>query len=228
MSTTPDRRSIRSPARCTCATSKRWGGSHHRRRLLSRDYLKPVGVLLAAQHGDAYVAAPEDQWLPLFRDAAIKAMIELIRHDLGLLGIHHDLFSSEAELQQSGRSTRRWTSCGKGLVFEGTLERPKSLDEHDEREPVELTLSDDPVRRRPGSADEEVGRQLSYSAPTPPTTGRRRKRADHLVNIWGADHAGTVKRVQAAVTRADRRQGRSRREAGQHGAPVQERRTSSR
>src|SRR5205823_11094850 len=66
------------------------------------DYLKPVGALLAAEFGDKYAAAPESEWLDLFRDRAIKAMLDLIRHDLGLLNVHHDLFSSEAELQRWG------------------------------------------------------------------------------------------------------------------------------
>ena len=66
------------------------------------DYLKPVAAVLAAEYGDKYVDAPQTEWLPLFRNAAIEAMLNLIRHDLGLLNIHHDLFSSEAELQRSG------------------------------------------------------------------------------------------------------------------------------
>ena len=60
------------------------------------DYLKPVGVLLAAQHGDQYVGKDEAEWLPAFRGAAIAAMLDLIRYDLALLDIHHDLFASEA------------------------------------------------------------------------------------------------------------------------------------
>src|SRR3954466_15148000 len=66
------------------------------------DYLKPVGTLLASEHGEKYVGVPESEWLAIFRDAAIKAMLDLIRFDLGLLGIHHDKFASEAELQRSG------------------------------------------------------------------------------------------------------------------------------
>src|SRR6478672_2806082 len=66
------------------------------------DYLKPVGAALAAEHGDRFADAQESEWLPLFRDAAISAMLDLIRHDLSLLDIHHDLFSSEAALQKSG------------------------------------------------------------------------------------------------------------------------------
>src|SRR5205085_947059 len=66
------------------------------------EYLKPVGVLLAAEHGDRYVAKDEAEWLPTFREAAIEAMLNLIRHDLALLDIHHDKFASEGELQRNG------------------------------------------------------------------------------------------------------------------------------
>src|SRR3954452_7291681 len=58
------------------------------------DYLKPVGTLLAAEYGDRFAAAPESEWLTIFRDTAIKAMLDLIRFDLGLLNIHHDKFAS--------------------------------------------------------------------------------------------------------------------------------------
>ena len=76
------------------------------RGLLPRRLSEAGRGALAAEYGDRYAAAPESEWLPLFRDAAIKAMLDLIRHDLGLLGIHHDMFSSEAELQQSGAVER--------------------------------------------------------------------------------------------------------------------------
>jgi len=165
------------------------------------DYLKPVGTILAAQHGDKYVAAPESEWLSVFRDAAIKAMLDLIRHDLALLAIHHDKFASEAELQKSGAvEDAMQVLREKGLVYEGTLERPKSLDPHDEWEPVELTLfrstgfgddQDRPMKKSDGSWT-YFGADAAYH-------WEKAKSADHLVNIWGADHAGTVKRVQAAV-----------------------------
>ena len=165
------------------------------------DYLKPVGVLLAAEYGDKYVAAPEPEWLPLFRNSAIQAMLDLIRHDLGLLGIHHDLFTSEAEVQRSGAVDRGLeTLSAKGLVYRGMRERPKSLDPHDEWEPVELTLfrssqfgddEDRPMKKADGSWT-YFGSDAAYHL-------QKAESADHLVNIWGADHAGTVKRVQAAV-----------------------------
>ena len=165
------------------------------------DYLKAVGVVLAAEYGDDMVEVPEEQWLPVFREAAIQAMLNLIRHDLALLDIHHDIFASEAELQRSGAVERAMEVLRqKGLVYEGTLERPKSLDPQDEWEPVELTLfrstqfgddQDRPLKKSDGSWT-YFGSDAAYHL-------QKAQNADHLVNIWGADHAGTVKRVQAAV-----------------------------
>jgi arginyl-tRNA synthetase len=165
------------------------------------DYLIPIGVLLASEYGDDYASAPEQQWLPVFRQWTIKAMLDLIRHDLALLGIHHDRFASEAELQESGAVERAMEVLReKGLVYEGVLERPKSLDPADEWEPVELTLfrstqfgddQDRPLKKSDGSWT-YFGSDAAYH-------WHKAQSADHLVNIWGADHAGTVKRVQAAV-----------------------------
>ncbi|HVU30132.1 MAG TPA: arginine--tRNA ligase [Sphingomicrobium sp.] len=165
------------------------------------DYLKPVGIVLAADYGDELAEMPEEQWLPIVRDCAIKAMLNLIRYDLGLLGIHHDIFSSEAELQRSGAVEGAMEVLReKGLVYEGSLERPKSLDPHDEWEPVELTLfrstefgddQDRPMKKSDGSWT-YFGADAAYH-------WQKSRNASHLVNIWGADHAGTVKRVQSAV-----------------------------
>jgi len=165
-------------------------------------YLKPVGVLLASEYGEDFAEAPESDWLPLFREWAIRAMLDLIRYDLGLLGIHHDKFSSEAALQKAGAVEGAMQELrDRGLVYEGVLERPKSLDSHDEWEPVELTLfrasqfgddQDRPMKKSDGSWT-YFGSDAAYH-------WQKAQQADHLVNIWGADHAGTVKRVQAAVT----------------------------
>jgi arginyl-tRNA synthetase len=165
------------------------------------EYLVPVGEMLAAEFSAKYADGPESEWLPVFREHAIKAMLELIRHDLGLLNIHHDLFSSEAELQRAGAVDKAMQVLrGKGLVYEGVLERPKSLDPHDEWEPVELTLfrstqfgddQDRPMKKSDGSWT-YFGSDAAYH-------WQKAQNADHLVNIWGTDHAGTVKRVQSAV-----------------------------
>ena len=165
------------------------------------DYLKPVGALLAAEFGATYVDAPEADWLELFKRRTVGAMIELIKHDLGLLGIHHDRFASEAELQSAGAPDRaEATLRAKGLVYEGTLEAPKGETPED-WEPVELTLfrsteygddQDRPMKKSNGTWT-YFGADAAYHL-------QKAEGADHLVNIWGADHAGTVKRIQAAVT----------------------------
>jgi len=165
------------------------------------DYLVPVATALAAEFGDRYADRPESEWLAIFRERGVAAMLDLIKHDLGLLGIHHDHFASENELQKSGAVDEAMEVLrNKGLVYEGELERPKSLDPHDEWEPVELTLfrssqfgddQDRPMKKSDGSWT-YFGADAAYHF-------QKAQNADHLVDIWGADHAGTVKRVQAAV-----------------------------
>jgi arginyl-tRNA synthetase len=104
------------------------------------DYLMPVGTLLAAEYGDRMVAAPESEWLQPFREKTVAAMLDLIRHDLALLGVHHDLFSSEAEVVSSGAADRALAALrANDLVYEGVLEAPKGKAPED-WEPVELTL----------------------------------------------------------------------------------------
>ena len=165
------------------------------------DYLKPVGERLAAEYKDRFVRPPESGWLGLFRKAAVAAMMEQIRSDLALLGIHHDIFASEAEVHERGLADQALESLrSRGLIYQGVLERPKSLDEHDEWEPVELTLfrstqfgddQDRPVKKSDGSWT-YFGGDLAYHY-------QKAQKADQLIDIWGADHAGTVKRIRAAV-----------------------------
>jgi arginyl-tRNA synthetase len=165
------------------------------------DYLKPVGDRLAAEYGNRYVAAPEAEWLQLFRTRTVEQMLELIKADLALLGIHHDIFASEAEVQRSGAADRvLQTLRDKDLIFEGTLEAPKG-EASDDWEPVELTLfrstrfgddQDRPMKKSDGSWT-YFGSDAAYHL-------QKAEQADGLINIWGADHAGTVKRIQAAVS----------------------------
>ncbi|MBB3474800.1 arginine--tRNA ligase [Sphingomonas sp. BK345] len=164
------------------------------------DYLIPVGRALAEEFGDRYAAAPESEWLALFRARAVAAMLVLIRDDLALLGIHHDLFSSEAELQAAGKpeAAEAWLRA-RDLVYDGVLEAPKGETPED-WEPVELPLfrssrfgddQDRPIKKSNGNWT-YFGADLAYHF-------QKAQGADQLIDIWGADHAGTVKRIQAAV-----------------------------
>ncbi|AMG74291.1 arginine--tRNA ligase [Sphingopyxis granuli] len=164
------------------------------------DYLKPVGESLAAEYGDRFVTAPESEWLVPFRKVAVAAMMDMIRADLAKLGIHHDLFASEAELQAAGKpaAAEAWLR-EHDLVYDGLLEAPKG-ETPDDWEPVELPLfrstrfgddQDRPIRKSDGSWT-YFGADLAYHY-------QKAQNADELIDIWGADHAGTVKRIKAAV-----------------------------
>ncbi len=164
------------------------------------DYLVPVGEHLAQTYGDRFIDAPESEWLALFRKEAVAAMLRLIKADLALLGIHHEIFSSEAELQAAGKpeAAEAWLR-ERDLVYDGTLEAPKGETPED-WEPVELPLfrstrfgddQDRPIKKSNGQWT-YFGADLAYHF-------QKAQTADELIDIWGADHAGTVKRIQAAV-----------------------------
>jgi arginyl-tRNA synthetase len=164
------------------------------------DYLVPVGQRLAQEFGGQYAAAPEGQWLALFRKAAVADMMDMIRADLALLGIHHDLFSSEAELHEAGKADAAEKELrARGLVYDGQLEKPKGK-EIDDWEPVTLPLfrstqfgddQDRPIKKSDGSWT-YFGADLAYHF-------QKSQGVDAMIDIWGADHAGTVKRIKAAV-----------------------------
>ncbi len=164
------------------------------------DYLIPVGQALAESLGDRYKDAPEAEWLEIFRKEAVAKMMELIKADLAVLGIHHDVFASEAELQAAGKpeAAEQWLR-EHDLVYDGVLEAPKGKTLED-WEAVELPLfrstkfgddQDRPIKKADGKWT-YFGADLAYHL-------QKADAADALVNIWGTDHAGTVKRIKAAV-----------------------------
>jgi arginyl-tRNA synthetase len=175
------------------------------------EYLIPVGQELAAEFGDQYAAASDAEWLALFRTRAVAAMLVQIKADLALLGIAHDLFSSEAELQAAGKpeAAEAWLRAH-DLVYDGQLEAPKGK-VLDDWEAVELPLfrstkfgddQDRPIKKSDGSWT-YFGADLAYHF-------QKAQSADALVDIWGADHAGTVKRIKAAVAALTQTEGGSK------------------
>ncbi|HEX8484117.1 arginine--tRNA ligase [Sphingomonas sp.] len=164
------------------------------------DYLVPVGRALATEFAHRFADEPESDWLALFRTRSVAAMLVLIRDDLALLGIHHDVFASEAELQAAGKPEAAEAELrARDLVYDGFLDAPKGETPED-WEPVELPLfrstafGDDQDRaiRKSNGQWTYFGADLAYHF-------QKAQSADALIDIWGADHAGTVKRIVAAV-----------------------------
>lgn len=167
------------------------------------DYLKPVGQALAAEHGAALNQMPEEQWLPITRDKAITMMMEMIKGDLAALNISHEVFFSERSLITGATDQVGATIDflrAKGDVYEGRLPPPKGkpVDDYEDRE---QTLF------RATAYGDDVDRPLlksnggyTYFASDIAYHKTKVDRGFHnMVDVWGADHGGYIKRVQAAI-----------------------------
>jgi arginyl-tRNA synthetase len=163
------------------------------------DYLVPVGQAFAAAFGNRYVAAPEAEWLALFRTRTVALMMERIRADLALLGITHDVYFSEASLGDRVADALEALRA-RGLIYEGVLEKPKG-EAADDWEPRPQTL----FRSTEFGDDQDRAMQKSngswtyFAGDVAYHWDKLTRGFDALVNIFGADHAGYVKRMTAAV-----------------------------
>ncbi|TAG30829.1 MAG: arginine--tRNA ligase [Rhodobacterales bacterium] len=166
------------------------------------DYLIPVGTALKAKYGDSLLDKGEQYWLADVREFATEMMMEMIRGDLAALGVRMDVFSSEKALYGTGQiEAAIETLRGLGLIYTGTLEPPKGKAPED-WEPREQTLfrstafgddQDRPVQKSDGS--------WTYFAPDIAYHYNKVMRGfDELINIFGADHSGYVKRLKAVVS----------------------------
>ncbi len=170
------------------------------------DYLKQTGADLAAAHGDTLLALAEEEWLPLVRRFAIDAMMAMIRQDLAALGVKHDLFSSERALVEAGGVQAALSVLEqKGLIYTGVLEPPKGKTPEDwEPRPQTLfkaTAFGDDVDRPLAKSDGSwtyFAADIAYHWDKARGNAQR-KGAPILIDVWGADHGGYVKRMQAAV-----------------------------
>ena len=166
------------------------------------DYLIPLGQALKNKVGDAYLDQGEQFWLAEIREYATEAMMGMIRDDLAMLGVSMDSFFSEKSLYGTGAIEAAIDSLrAKGLIYEGVLEPPKGKKPED-WEPREQTLFkstdhgddvDRPVMKSDGS--------WTYFAPDVAYHADKVNRGyDLLINVFGADHGGYVKRMKAAVS----------------------------
>ncbi len=166
------------------------------------DYLIPIGEALKEKYGDSLIDKPESEWLDDLREFATDSMMDLIRADLKALGVEMDVFFSEKSLYGTGRIEAALNALTeKGLIYEGVLEPPKGKKPED-WEPREQTLFkstehgddvDRPVKKSDGS--------WTYFAPDIAYHYDKVTRGfDALIDVFGADHGGYVKRMKAAVS----------------------------
>lgn len=170
------------------------------------NYLVPVGEMLKEKYGDRWLGADESEWLPTVRLEATNAMMDLIRDDLKALGVEQEVFFSERTLHESGRIDEAIDDLrSNGHIYEGVLEPPKGQ-KPDGWEPREQTLF------RATAFGDDVDRPLqksngdyTYFAADIAYHFDKYQRGFHsMIDVWGADHTGYVKRmVTAAKALAD-------------------------
>ncbi|WP_136645450.1 arginine--tRNA ligase [Tabrizicola sp. YIM 78059] len=166
------------------------------------DYLIPVGQALKEKYGDSLLEQPESVWLADVRTFATDMMMAMIRDDLAALGVTMDVYSSEKALYGTGQIEAAIEALrAKGLIYEGILEPPKGKAPEDWEPRVQTLFRstafgddvDRPVKKSDGS--------WTYFAPDIAYHFNKVQRGfDELINIFGADHSGYVKRLKAVVS----------------------------
>jgi arginyl-tRNA synthetase len=166
------------------------------------EYLRDVGQELAQQDGKKWLEAPESEWLPACREFAIARIMEWIKDDLGALNIRMDVYTSERGLVQAGAVDKALKTLeDRGLIYVGVLEPPKGKKPEDwEPRPQTLFKSSDfgddvdrPLKKSDGSYT-YFANDIAYHY------DKATRGFGTLIDVWGADHGGYVKRMQAATT----------------------------
>jgi arginyl-tRNA synthetase len=167
------------------------------------DYLKPVGQALVAEYGAGLKQLGESRWLPIVRDKAIEMMMDQIKQDLAALGIKHDVFFSERSLLEGGNNRVSETIDylrAKGDVYEGRLQPPKgkAVEDYEDREQTlfRATAFGDDVDRPLIKSD---GSYTYFASDIANHKNKFDRGFTNLIDVFGADHGGYVKRMQAAV-----------------------------
>jgi arginyl-tRNA synthetase len=167
------------------------------------DYLKPVGEALAREFGPSLRDKPEGEWLPIVRTRAINAMLAVIKADLAALNVSHDLFFSERSLADGRQNAVETTIAAlraKGLIYEGRLPPPKGqpIEDWEDREQTlfRATTFGDDVDRPLMKSD---GSYTYFASDIAYHKSKFDRGFRNMIDVWGADHGGYVKRMQAAV-----------------------------
>ena len=167
------------------------------------DYLKPVGQALAAEYGGALNQMPEERWLPIARTKAIAMMLEEIKGDLAALHIKHDVFFSERSLIDGATDQVAATIeflRAKGDVYQGRLQPPKGapVEDYEDREQTlfRATAYGDDVDRPLKKSD---GGYTYFASDIANHKNKFDRGFSNLIDVFGADHGGYIKRMQAAI-----------------------------
>ncbi len=165
------------------------------------EYLVETGRTLAERDGRRWLDRPESEWLGPVREFAIAQMMALIGEDLAALGVRHDGFVSERALVEAGGIDDCLEALrDRGLIYTGILEPPKGK-LPDDWEPRAQTLFratqfgddlDRPLKKSDGS-------WTYFAADIAYHRDKFRRGFANMIDVWGADHGGYVKRMQAAV-----------------------------
>jgi arginyl-tRNA synthetase len=168
------------------------------------DYLKPVGAALAAEYGAALQDRPETEWLPVVRNRAVDMMMAEIRNDLHALNVVHDVFFSERSLIEGARDQVGETIAAlrrADYVYEGRLPPPKGapIEDWEDREQTLFRATEfgDDVDRPLMKSD---GSYTYFASDIAYHKNKVDRGFPSMIDVWGADHGGYVKRVQAAVS----------------------------
>jgi len=166
------------------------------------EYMIPIGKELADTLGDSLLNAPESEWIDTFRNVAIERLLAQIKDDLAALGISQDVFTSERDLVAAGKVENVEDLLqARGLIYRGVLEPPKGKAAPEDWEPREQTLfkatdfgddTDRPLKKSDGSwtyFSNDIANHLE----------KFERGFKTMIDVWGADHGGYVKRMQAAV-----------------------------
>jgi arginyl-tRNA synthetase len=166
------------------------------------DYVKQVGEELKADYGDELLKKPESEWKPIVRERAINIMMADIRNDLCSLGVVPDVFFSEASLTEDGDQVASTIEFlrKQGYVFEGRLPPPKGapVDDYEDREQTlfRATAFGDDVDRPLKKSD---GSYTYFASDIAYHKSKIDRGFTSMIDVWGADHGGYVKRMRAAV-----------------------------
>jgi arginyl-tRNA synthetase len=168
------------------------------------DYLKPVGEALADGHGRALDRMPEEKWLPVVRAKAVDMMMAAIREDLATLNVRHDVFFSERSLVEGAKNLVAEAIAAlraEGEIYEGRLPPPKGAVDEDwedrEQTLFRTTEFGDDVDRPLKKSD---GSYTYFASDIAYHKSKIDRGFRNMIDVWGADHGGYIKRMKAAVS----------------------------